>query len=211
MPVYPGATQMILRQPLHQRRRHQQQLTTITPAKFSSHPGSVLNTPDSTDIPTASRQRRRPACTRRLQPPGRIWRPDRQWPGVGANPADRLIGKRRGRTHDRERCSDRSDMQPVRTHRLCRSANRARVGLRSRALSPALSSAVTSAASVEPARCSSSSGGALQGPAGRPGPLRMRARDLSMPAPTRGATVRSEGRSATALARAPWAIRLRWR
>jgi len=54
MPVYPGATQMILRQPLHQRRRHQQQLAALTPNEISSHPGSVLNPADSTDIPTAS-------------------------------------------------------------------------------------------------------------------------------------------------------------
>jgi len=63
MPVYPGATQMILRQPLHQRRRHQQQLAALTPNEISSHPGSVLNPADSTDIPTASprlQQSRRP-------------------------------------------------------------------------------------------------------------------------------------------------------
>ena len=48
--------QVILRQPLHQRRRHQQQLTAITTNEISSHTGSVLNPPDSTDIPTASRQ-----------------------------------------------------------------------------------------------------------------------------------------------------------
>ena len=45
---------MILRQPLHQRRRHQQQLAALTPNEISSHPGSVLNPADSTDIPTAS-------------------------------------------------------------------------------------------------------------------------------------------------------------
>jgi len=37
-----GPHQMLLRQPIRQRRRHQQQLTTITPTEFSSHPGSVL-------------------------------------------------------------------------------------------------------------------------------------------------------------------------
>ena len=47
--------QMILRQPLDQRRRHQQQLTTVNPSEFSSHARSLLNPPDSTDIPTASR------------------------------------------------------------------------------------------------------------------------------------------------------------
>jgi hypothetical protein len=51
--------QMILRQPLTQRRRHQQQLTTLTTNEFSSHPRSVLNRSDGTDIPTASRP-----CTR---------------------------------------------------------------------------------------------------------------------------------------------------
>jgi hypothetical protein len=37
------------------RRRHQQQLPTLTTHEFSSHPGSLLNPPDGTDIPTASR------------------------------------------------------------------------------------------------------------------------------------------------------------
>ncbi len=46
--------QVLLRQPLSQRRRHQQQLTTIDRYEISSHPRSVLNPPDSTDIPTAS-------------------------------------------------------------------------------------------------------------------------------------------------------------
>jgi len=45
---------MILRQPLHQRGRHQQQLTTVNRHEISSHPGSVLNRSDSTDNPTAS-------------------------------------------------------------------------------------------------------------------------------------------------------------
>jgi hypothetical protein len=45
---------MILRQPLHQRRRHQQQLTALTRNEISSHPGSALNPADGTDIPTAS-------------------------------------------------------------------------------------------------------------------------------------------------------------
>jgi hypothetical protein len=46
--------QMILRQPLRQRRRHQQQLTALNTHEFSSHPRSVINPPDSTDFPTAS-------------------------------------------------------------------------------------------------------------------------------------------------------------
>ena len=55
--------QMILRQPLHQRRRHQQQLTALTRNEFSSHTRSVLNPADDTDIPTASRLcDRRPAA-----------------------------------------------------------------------------------------------------------------------------------------------------
>ena len=58
--------QMILRQPVRQRRRHQQQLTTITTNEVQSHTGSVLNGPDSTDIPTASRRRNR-ALSARLE------------------------------------------------------------------------------------------------------------------------------------------------
>ena len=42
MPVYPGATQMILRQPLHQRRRHQQQLAALTRNEISSHTRKCL-------------------------------------------------------------------------------------------------------------------------------------------------------------------------
>ena len=53
--------QMILRQPLPLRRRHQQHLPTLTTHEFSSHPGSLLNPPDGTDIPTAS-----PRCARAL-------------------------------------------------------------------------------------------------------------------------------------------------
>jgi hypothetical protein len=45
---------MIFGQPLHQRRRHQHHLTALTRNEISSHPGSVLNQPDGTDIPTAS-------------------------------------------------------------------------------------------------------------------------------------------------------------
>jgi hypothetical protein len=45
---------MILRQPLPQRRRHQQHLTTLTTHEISSHPRSVLNPADDIDIPTAS-------------------------------------------------------------------------------------------------------------------------------------------------------------
>lgn len=47
---------MILRQPLHQRRRHQQQLSAVTRNEISSHAGSLLNPADGTDIPTASRR-----------------------------------------------------------------------------------------------------------------------------------------------------------
>ena len=50
-----GPHQVVLRQPVRQRRRHQQQLTTITTNEVQSHTGSVLNPPDSTNIPTASR------------------------------------------------------------------------------------------------------------------------------------------------------------
>jgi hypothetical protein len=47
---------MILRQPLRQRRRHQQQLLTVNRDEISCHPGSVLKPADDPDIPTASRQ-----------------------------------------------------------------------------------------------------------------------------------------------------------
>ena len=41
---------MILRQPLVQRRRHQQQLTTVNRDEFSCHPRSVLNPADGTNF-----------------------------------------------------------------------------------------------------------------------------------------------------------------
>jgi hypothetical protein len=47
---------MILGQPLHQRRRHQQQLAALTRNELSSHPGSVLTPADDTDIPAASHE-----------------------------------------------------------------------------------------------------------------------------------------------------------
>jgi hypothetical protein len=51
--------QMILRQPLAQRRRHQQHLPTLTTHEFSSHTGSPLNPPDSTSAHHPRRQRQR--------------------------------------------------------------------------------------------------------------------------------------------------------
>ena len=62
--------QMILRQPLHQRGRHQQQLTTVNRYEISSHPGSVLNRSDSTDNPTASRPSASPASGSASRSPG---------------------------------------------------------------------------------------------------------------------------------------------
>jgi hypothetical protein len=46
---------VILRQPLHQRRRHQQQLAAVNRNEISSHDRSLLKTPDDPNTPTASR------------------------------------------------------------------------------------------------------------------------------------------------------------
>jgi hypothetical protein len=45
---------MILRQPIHQRRRQQERLTAITRHEVLTHPGIVLDRPDGTLNPTAT-------------------------------------------------------------------------------------------------------------------------------------------------------------
>jgi hypothetical protein len=45
---------MILRQPIHQRRRQQERLTAITHHEVLAHTGIVLNGPDGTLNPTAT-------------------------------------------------------------------------------------------------------------------------------------------------------------
>jgi hypothetical protein len=45
---------MILRQPIHQRRRQQKRLTAITRHEVLTHPDIVLNRPDATLNPTAT-------------------------------------------------------------------------------------------------------------------------------------------------------------
>ena len=47
---------MILRQPLPQRRRHQQQLITITPNEVLSHPRMSIDPPDGTVYATATEE-----------------------------------------------------------------------------------------------------------------------------------------------------------
>jgi len=46
MPVYPGATQMISRHPIPQRRRQQEHLIPINRDEVLSHPESLLKPPD---------------------------------------------------------------------------------------------------------------------------------------------------------------------
>jgi hypothetical protein len=46
--VYPGATQLILRQPIRQRRRQQHHLAAVTRDEILTHPRMVLNDADGT-------------------------------------------------------------------------------------------------------------------------------------------------------------------